>query len=124
MEYRTRKMIMPGHLNGAGSLFGGQALAWIDEEAAIFAACQLHSSRLVTKFMSAVDFRAPARQGDIVEIGTQLVDVGRTSITVACALRNKTTQDEIVKVDKIVFVHLDENGLPAPHGLDPASARA
>ena len=92
MEFRTRKMVMPVHLNGAGTLFGGQALAWIDEEAAIFAACQLNSSHLVTKFMSAVDFMAPARQGDLVEIGAALVAVGRTSITVSCTLRNEATR--------------------------------
>jgi len=117
MQYRTRKIVMPAHLNGAGTLFGGQALAWIDEEAAIYATCQLNSHQIVTKFMSAIDFKAPARQGDLVELGTTLVDVGRTSITVSCTLRNKTTQEEIVKVDKIVFVLLDDHGKPTPHGL-------
>ena len=117
MQYRTRKIVMPAHLNGAGTLFGGQALAWIDEEAAIYAACQLNSHQIVTKFMSAIDFKAPARQGDLVELGTTLVDVGRTSITVSCTLRNKTTHEEIVKVDKIVFVLLDDHGKPKPHGL-------
>lgn len=121
MEFRTRKMVMPVHLNGAGTLFGGQALAWIDEEAAIFAACQLNSSHLVTKFMSAVDFMAPARQGDLVEIGAALVAVGRTSITVSCTLRNKSTQEDIVKVDKIVFVLVNQEGQPIPHGLEPTT---
>ena len=41
MEFRTRKIVMPAHLNGAGNLFGGQALAWIDEEAAVYAACRV-----------------------------------------------------------------------------------
>lgn len=117
MRFRTRKMVMPIHLNGAGTLFGGQALAWIDEETAIYAACQLGSSRLVTKFMSAIDFRAPARQGDLVEIGTELVAFGRTSITVSCAIRNKTTKEDIVRVEKIVFVVLDEEGQPKAHGV-------
>ena len=49
MRYRTRKIIMPAHLNGASRLFGGQALAWIDEQAAIFAICQLGTPRVVTK---------------------------------------------------------------------------
>lgn len=115
-RYRSRKMVMPGHLNGAGSLFGGQALAWIDEEAAIFAACQVGSTNLVTKFISAIDFKAPAKQGDLVEIGAEVVSFGRTSITVSCTLRNKTTKDEILHVEKIVFVVLDEAGNPFPHG--------
>lgn len=117
MEYRTRKMIMPANLNGANHLFGGQALAWIDEEAAVFAACQLRTSNLVTKFISSIDFKAPALTGDIVEIGCKLVKFGRTSITVSCTIRNKTTKDEIVTVDSIVFVALDENGRPREHGI-------
>ena len=117
MQYRTRKMIMPGHLNGAGTLFGGQALAWIDEEAAIFAACQMSTRRLVTAAMSSIAFLAPAHQGDIIEIGADLVKVGRTSITVCCSIRNKTTGMDIVKVAEIVMVCLGEDGKPTPHGL-------
>lgn len=116
MDYLTRKMIMPAHLNGAGTLFGGQALAWVDEEAAIFAACQIKSRSLVTKVMSAIDFQAPVHQGDIIEIGCRLVAVGRTSITVGCSIRNMTTGEVVLNVDKIVFVHLDDNGQPTPHG--------
>lgn len=117
MNFRTRKMIMPGDLNPANTLFGGKALAWIDEEAAIFATCQLGNPNLVTKFMSSIDFRAPARQGDLVEIGAELVKFGTTSITVSCTIRNKTTKEEILHVEKIVFVLVDENGNPKAHGI-------
>lgn len=117
MIFRTRKIIMPAHLNGTGSLFGGQALSWIDEEAAIFAACQLHSPNLVTKFMSSIDFKAPARLGDLVEIGCALVRFGTTSIVVECTIRNKTTREDILQVKEIVFVLLDEHGKPKPHGI-------
>jgi hypothetical protein len=41
MIFRSRKLIMPSHLNAAGTLFGGQALSWVDEESYIFATCQL-----------------------------------------------------------------------------------
>jgi len=118
MEYRTRKMVMDKDLNPAGTLFGGRALEWIDEEAAIFAYCQLkYPGHLVTKAMSAIDFKAPARRGEIVEIGTETVKVGTTSITIAISLRNKRTQQEIVRVDGIVFVNLGEDGKPKPHNV-------
>lgn len=124
MKFRSRKMVMPGHLNGAGTLFGGQALAWVDEEAAIFAACQLGAGPLVTKFMSSIDFLAPARQNDLIEIGTELLSLGRTSITVACTLRNKTTKQDILRVEKIVFVKVDEHGQAVPHGVTEPVADA
>lgn len=116
MSFRTRKIVMPAHLNGAGTLFGGQALAWVDEESAIFATCQLGSPNIVTKFMSAIDFKSPARQGDLLELGVSLVKFGSTSITVSCTLRNKTTKQEILTVGEIVFVLLDENGNKKVHG--------
>lgn len=116
MIYRTRKIIKSADLNGAGSLFGGQALAWIDEEAAIFAMCQLNYNNLVTAAMSSINFRAPANLGDIIEIGCDVVKFGRTSITVSCTMRNKTTQKDIVTVDEIVFVAM-ENGKPKVHNI-------
>lgn len=117
MIYRTRKIVKSADLNGAGNLFGGQALAWIDEEAAIFAMCQLGVGDIVTKAISTIDFKAPARLGDIVEIGCKVAKIGTTSITIACSIRNKTTQQDILTVDSIVFVCLDGAGRPRPHGI-------
>jgi len=116
MKYRTRKLIKPGDLNARGTLFGGQVLKWIDEEAAIFSICQLGSTNIVTKAMSVINFVQTAKTGDIVEIGCEVVKFGTTSITVSCDVRNKNTKQSIIKIDEIVFVLLDENGKPKPHG--------
>lgn len=115
MIYKTRKIISPSDLNGANTLFGGRALSWIDEESAIFAIEATRHLRIVTKFMSEINFHNPAHLNEIVEIGTKLVKFGTTSITVACNIRNKTTKKDIVSVNQIVFVCLDENGKPIPH---------
>lgn len=118
MEYRTRKIVMDKDLNPAGSLFGGRALEWIDEEAAIFCLCQLkYPTHLVTKLMSTIDFKSPAFKGDIIEIGMKTVSIGTTSITVEASIRNKRTQQEIVRVEKIVFVNLGEDHKPQPHNV-------
>lgn len=116
MKYRTRKLVKPEDLNTRRTLFGGQVLKWIDEEAAIFSVCQLGSSNIVTKAMSEVNFVSTAVMGDILEFGMELVSVGTTSITIACDVRNKMTKQSVIKIDKIVFVLLDDNGKPKPHG--------
>jgi len=116
MNFKTRKLIKYEDLNAKGTLFGGQVLKWIDEEAAIFCMCQLNSKNIVTKAMSEVNFVSSAKLGDIVEMGCELVGYGTTSITIACEVRNKDTKKTIIKVDKIVFVLLDEAGTPKPHG--------
>lgn len=117
MEYKTRKLVTPSDLNARGTLFGGQVLKWIDEESAIFAICQLDSPNVVTKAISEINFVKTAKQGDIVEIGMELVSIGNTSITMACNVRNKNTKETIVKIDKIVFVLLDEEGRPKAHNI-------
>lgn len=115
MKFRTRKLIKPGDLNAKGNLFGGQVLKWIDEEAAIFAICQIGDRNIVTKAMSEINFISSGKLGDVIEIGCDLVSVGNTSIVICCEVRNKATKQTIIKIDKIVFVLLDENGKPKPH---------
>ena len=108
---------MPSDLNYANSLFGGRALEWIDEEAAIYAICQLETNVLVTKHIGEISFESPAMVGDVVEFGLATKKVGKTSITVSCLARNKITKKTICFADDIVFVKLDpETRLPLPHG--------
>lgn len=116
MKYFTRKMIAHKDLNSNGTLFGGRVLDWIDEEAYIYCSCQLDNDRVVTRSMSNIDFIASAIRGDIIEIGMEVVKLGKTSITVSCNVRNKRTEQTITSVDSIVFVNLGPDGKPAPHG--------
>ena len=116
MKFYSRKWVRPEDLNSHGSLFGGSLLRWIDEEAAIFASCQLDTRRIVTKYMSEINFVSSARQGDIIEIGMEVVGFGTTSLTLRCLVRNKYSRQDIITIEKIVFVHIDENGKPKPHG--------
>ena len=81
MVYRTRKLVRPEHLNPRGTLFGRMVMKWIDEEAAIYATCQLGTPNIVTKVVSEINFLSPARNGDIVEIGCEATKLGTSSIT-------------------------------------------
>lgn len=116
MNYHTRKWIKPEDLNPNHSLFGGRLLQWIDEEAALYAIIQLENSRAVTKYISEINFVSSAKQGDIIEIGIEAVEFGKTSLTLRCEVRNKMTHQKIITIDKLVFVALGEDGLPKPHG--------
>lgn len=116
MNFHTRKWIKPEDLNPNGTLFGGSLLKWIDEEAAIYAILQLDNRRVVTKFISEINFVSSAREGEIIELGMTATHFGRTSLTLRCEVRNKLTRNIILIIDKLVFVNLDENGVPTPHG--------
>lgn len=116
MNFYTRKLIKPEDLNSNNTLFGGTLLKWIDEEAAIYAIIQLGTTNCVTKFMSEIDFISSPKQGDIIELGIKAVKFGTTSLTLACKVRNKIDHALILTIDRIVFVTVDENGRPTPHG--------
>ena len=116
MNFKTRRLIKYEDLNSRGSLFGGQVLKWIDEEASIYTVCQLDTNKIVTKLMSEINFMRPAYLNDIIEIGVDVVSFGKTSITLEVVARIKDTKNEILKIDKMVFVSVDEDGRPTPHG--------
>jgi acyl-CoA hydrolase len=117
MQFYSRKIIKPQDLNNNGTLFGGAVLSWIDEEAAIFVACQLGKQNIVTKYMSEINFVHSGELGDVIEIGMETVKFGTTSITVRCEVRTKFSEKTIITIEKIVFVHVDEYGRPKAHGI-------
>ncbi|MGX1639076.1 acyl-CoA thioesterase [Sphingobacterium sp. NPDC055431] len=116
MNFYTRKWVKPEDLNPNGSLFGGTLLRWIDEEAVIYAIVQLGNPHVVTKYISEINFVSSAKQGDIIELGIEAINFGRTSLTMRCVVRNKITRMVILSIDKLVFVNLDSEGTPTPHG--------
>ena len=91
-------------------------MAWIDEEAAIFAMCQVGEKNMVTKYVSEINFVSSAKHGDVIEIGFEVVSFGRSSVTMKSITRNKNTKQVILSIEKIVFVLLDDEGTPVPHG--------
>jgi acyl-CoA hydrolase len=116
INFHTRKWVRPEDLNANGTLFGGSLLKWIDEESAIYAIIQLGNPRVVTKFISEINFEASAIQGDIVELGILATEFGRTSMTMRAVVRNMITRKRILSIERIVYVSLGADGRPAPHG--------
>ena len=116
MRFHTRKWVKPEDLNPNGTLFGGQLLAWIDEEAALYTIIQLENPKIVTKYISEINFKSSAKQGDIIELGIEVTNFGKSSMTLNCEARNKMTRETILTVDNIVMVNLGEDGKPKPHG--------
>lgn len=116
MRFHTRKWVKPEDLNPNGSLFGGKLLAWLDEELALYSIIQLENPRIVTKHMSEINFRSSARQGDIIEIGIDVVKFGRSSLELKCEARNMMTRETIITIDSTIMVNLGEDGKPKAHG--------
>ncbi len=116
MRFHTRKWVKPEDLNPNGTLFGGKLLAWIDEELALYTIIQLENTKIVTKYMSEINFRSSARQGDIIEIGIDVVKFGKTSLTLICEAQNMMTRETIITIESTTMVNLGSDGKPKPHG--------
>ena len=116
MQFHTRKWVKPEDLNPNNSLFGGRLLQWIDEEAVIYAILQLETPRVVTKYISEINFISAPHIGDIIEIGINAIEFGAGTLTVRCEVRNIMTHEPILSIDRMVFASLNEKGKPVRHG--------
>lgn len=116
MNFHTRKWVKPEDLNPNGTLFGGRLLQWVDEEAALYAIVQLENKKVVTKYISDINFSEASHQGDIVEIGIDVVKFGRSSLVLRCEVRNMMTRKNILTIENITMVNLGKDGKPAAHG--------
>src|SRR5262245_26950618 len=107
---------MPGQANVRGTLFGGVALALMDETAAIVAMRHARAS-VVTAHIHSVDFRAPIHQGEAVEVTATLTSVGRTSMKISVETYGEnleTGERRFCTTAEFVFVAMGSDGKPTP----------
>ena len=78
--------MMPRDTNPQGTIFGGVLLSHIDQAGAVGAQQAIRRADwpdhpLVTVAMESVEFHQPVFVGDTVSFWTEILEVGRTSIT-------------------------------------------
>ena len=123
-EVRMVEIVFPNHTNHLGTLFGGQAMAWMDK-AAFLAAARYSRRTVVTAHSDQVDFKLPIRVGEMVEIVARVVDVGRSSMTVQVELIAEdlhSGERKLCTRGHFVMVALDADGRKATVPALPASA--
>lgn len=115
-ESRVAKAVFPPDTNHHNTLFGGSALAWMDEVAFVTATrfCRLP---LVTVSSDRIDFKHAIPAGSIVELIGRVIAVGNTSLKVEvevfvegmyCGGREKA----ISGVFSLVAVNADKKPVP------------
>jgi acyl-CoA thioesterase YciA len=116
--------MMPRDTNPAGTIFGGVILSYIDQGGAEEA--RYHGAeRVVTVAMKEVVFLQPVFVGDLVSFYTELVHIGRTSITVrvmvTAARRWDREEEAHVTEAEITYVNIDSDHRPTPLNPTPAA---
>lgn len=113
---RVTKTVFPGRTNHHNTLFGGEALAWMDEVAFI-AATRFCRKPLVTVCSDRVDFKESIPAGTIIELVARIEHVGRTSIRVQVDIfvENMFSDDQHKAISgSFTFVALDQDRKPTP----------
>jgi acyl-CoA hydrolase len=110
-------LMMPHQANGLRrpSVFGGVIMSMVDRCAAL-SAMRHAGGQATTLSIDRILFKEPIRVGELVEIRSRVVHVGRSSMSV---LANVFAED-IASGERrhtnecwLTFVHLDELGKPA-----------
>ena len=115
-DLTLRTIAMPADANAAGDIFGGWVMAQMDLASGIRAAERAHG-RVVTVAVREMVFELPVKIGDTLSIYTDIIKVGRTSITLnveAWAQRYLRHQMDKVTAAVFVMVALDRAGQPTP----------
>lgn len=108
--------VLPQHANVAGTVFGGQIMAWVDLCAAICA--QRHAGRpCVTAFVDDLLFKRPVRVGQVVKLRAHITATFRTSmeIDVNVTGEDTVTGEQWPTVEcRVTFVAMDDERKPTP----------
>ena len=110
-------LMMPHQANGLRrpSVFGGVIMSMVDRCAAL-SAMRHASGQVTTLSIDRILFKEPIRVGELVEIRSRVVRVGKTSMSV---LANVYAEHIATGVRRhtnecwLTFVHLDDEGNPA-----------
>ncbi len=79
------RAVFPGTTNHYDTLFGGNALKWMDEVAFI-TATRFGKRKFVTVSSDKIDFNMPIPGGHFVELIGEVVKVGKTSLVVEISM--------------------------------------
>ncbi len=118
-QHETSEIMMPGHANNLGHVFGGVVLAMMDKTAAVAAIRHARAS-CVTASIDRVDFREPIHLGDLVVMKASVNYVGRTSMEIGVRVEAEDLQTGRRRHTNscyLTFVAVDRNGRPleVPH---------
>lgn len=107
------QIVYCAHTNGAGRLFGGELMKWIDTVGAVTARrhCNLE---VTTAAVDTLRFEAPVLVNSTVLLKGKITFVGRTSMEVRVRTYVELLSGERKRVNEafLLFVALDDEGRP------------
>lgn len=111
----TLRVVVPQHLNGAGTLFGGQLALWIDEVGGVTAARHCRTA-VTTAAIEHLQFHEPVYQNELLILRGRVTYTGRTSLEVRVDSFAENTKGErrLINTAFVIMVSLGPEGKPIP----------
>jgi acyl-CoA hydrolase len=110
----TTQLVLPGHTNSLGTIFGGTVMGWIDIAGAI--AAQRHAKTVVvTASVDELHFVAPIYEGWVVNLVASVNAVSKTSMEVGVRVDSenpRTGESSHTVTAYLTFVALGKDGKP------------
>jgi acyl-CoA hydrolase len=108
-------LLMSSDLNGAGRLFGGRLLQWIDETAGIVAR-RYSGHNIITACIDNLQFKAGAYLNDVVVIIGRVTYTGNTSMEVRVDSYVEDIDGKRRPINRayVVMVAMDSEDHPTP----------
>ena len=110
------RLVKSEDLNHHGTLFAGRSAEWFVEAGFIAAASVLPPKNIVCLKVHGLTFTKPIHAGEIVRFESKIVKTGNSSLTVYVQILVAQLETPVLK-GFITFVHVDDEGHAAPHGL-------
>ena len=104
----NHRLVLPGHLNQYGFLFGGYLLMWVDEVAWMAASLDYPECHFATVGMDDVSFRRSVREGALLRFAADRVHVGNTSVRYSVDVFRDLHS---IFTTEVTLVRIDESGV-------------
>jgi acyl-CoA thioesterase YciA len=106
---------LPADTNANGDIFGGWVMAQVDLAGSVLPA-RVIQGRMATVAVNEFLFKQPVRVGDLLSFFSEVVRIGRTSITVKVEVfaERSRSQGRYTKVTEatVTYVAIDDAGRP------------
>jgi len=109
------QIVLSSHINGAGRLFGGQLVEWIDIVAGVVARRHSHCNT-TTASIDNLQFKEAVHMNNTLALFGRITYVGRTSmeVRVDSYVENLDGSRKLVNTAYLVMVALDKDEHPTP----------
>jgi acyl-CoA thioesterase YciA len=117
MDLIATHLVKKSDLGFHANLFGGKLMSWVDIAGAAYAMQICDSPRMVTISIDRCEFKKPAKEGQMIKIYGDILEIGNSSIEIKMEARSHNVysgDQKVIVSTNIKFVKIDEAGDPTP----------